>query len=210
MEFYGCESWPLEWHSHKPCRSPSHHLNWQCCPVAAELLLHQAILELPSQELADKTRSWCFLYVILSRYHFCQRNLYVDSPSCSNWAAFKVQVVWWGTVGFCANVILGAHKHSDKFHVLTLSFHFRFLFRIVEFFVWTRYYFCVCGLSIGYSICQRIFTLSFDMSSMIVPLSLYLIIHWVYCFDLAGGSACRRSQHLLPANRIYSSKLKSH
>ena len=29
-------------------------------------------------------------------------------------------------------------------------------------------------------------------------------------YDLAGGSACRRGQHLLPANRIYSSKLKSH
>ena len=29
-------------------------------------------------------------------------------------------------------------------------------------------------------------------------------------YDLAGGSACRRGQHLLPANRVYSSKLKSH
>ena len=29
-------------------------------------------------------------------------------------------------------------------------------------------------------------------------------------YDLAGGSACRRGQHLLPANCVYSSKLKSH
>ena len=29
-------------------------------------------------------------------------------------------------------------------------------------------------------------------------------------YDLSGGSACRRGQHLLPANRVYSSKLKSH
>ena len=29
-------------------------------------------------------------------------------------------------------------------------------------------------------------------------------------YDLAGGSAGRRGQHLLPANRVYSSKLKSH
>ena len=29
-------------------------------------------------------------------------------------------------------------------------------------------------------------------------------------YDLAGGSACMRGQHLLPANRVYSSKLKSH
>ena len=29
-------------------------------------------------------------------------------------------------------------------------------------------------------------------------------------YDLTGGSACRRGQHLLPANRVYSSKTKSH
>ena len=29
-------------------------------------------------------------------------------------------------------------------------------------------------------------------------------------YELAGGSACRRGQHILLANRVYSSKLKSH
>ena len=36
----------------------------------------------------------------------------------------------------------------------------------------------------------------------------YYIMSLLY--DLAGGSACRQGQHLVPANRVYSSKLKSH